>query len=143
MINFFYFLVLMSLCNLCYADDFGKVRGIVTSEEDGLPLVGVNISILNTNLGTITDGNGNYTILKVPSGNYSIKYDYIGRATKIIEDINIGASLSTNLDASLKESVIEGEEVIVSGKRKIIQDDITSSTIYMLSLIHISEPTRH
>ena len=80
MINFFYFLVLMSLCNLCYADDFGKVRGIVTSEEDGLPLVGVNISILNTNLGTITDGNGNYTILQVPSGNYSIKYDYIGRA---------------------------------------------------------------
>ena len=131
MINFFYFLVLMSFCNLCYADDFGKVRGIVTSEEDGLPLVGVNISILNTNLGTITDGNGNYTILQVPSGNYSIKYDYIGRATKIIEDINIGASLSTNLDASLKESVIEGEEVIVSGKRKIIQDDITSSTIYM------------
>ena len=67
---------------------------------------------------------------RVPSGNYSIKYDYIGRATKIIEDINIGASLSTNLDASLKESVIEGEEVVVSGK-KIIQDDITSSTIYM------------
>ena len=112
-------------------DDFGKVRGTVTSIETGLPLVGVNISVLKTDLGSVTDMKGNYTILRIPSGVYDIRFDYIGRENQVIESVNVGASLSTNLDISMRESVIEGEEIIVSGKRKIIQDDVTSSTVYM------------
>ena len=41
--------------------------GLVTSEEDGQPVVGASILVNGTTLGTITDIDGKFTITNVPS----------------------------------------------------------------------------
>ena len=44
-----------------------RVTGIVTSSEDGLPVTGASVLVKGTNVGTITDIDGNFTINNVPS----------------------------------------------------------------------------
>lgn len=44
-----------------------KVTGNVTSEEDGLPVVGASVLVKGTTIGTVTDIDGNFTLTNVPS----------------------------------------------------------------------------
>ena len=44
-----------------------RVTGVVTAEEDGLPVVGASVLVSGTTLGTITDIDGKFTITNVPS----------------------------------------------------------------------------
>ena len=48
------------------------VTGTVTSEEDGLPIVGASVTVKGTQLGTATDMDGHFTIANVPASAKSI-----------------------------------------------------------------------
>ena len=41
-----------------------KVTGHVTSDEDGLPVVGASVLVEGTTVGTVTDIDGNFTLTK-------------------------------------------------------------------------------
>lgn len=43
------------------------ISGIVTSEEDGEPVVGASVLVTGTSLGCVTDIDGKFTIADVPS----------------------------------------------------------------------------
>jgi hypothetical protein len=43
------------------------VSGVVISEEDGEPVVGASVLVKGTSLGTVTDIDGKFTIVDVPS----------------------------------------------------------------------------
>jgi len=127
---FIAFIIIISF-TLLKASDLGKLRGKVLTNDTNIPLMGVNVVVVGTYKGTFTDNNGNYTILGIPSGEYDIRFEYIGYAPKIIQKINIQSNLSTTLDVKLVQTVIAGEEVVVSGKRSIIQVDETASKTYL------------
>ena len=122
--------ILFFLITLLKGSDLGKLRGRVLTDNN-MPLMGVNVLVLGTNKGTFTGKNGYYTILGIPSGEYDIRFEYIGYSPKTIQTINVQSNLSTTLDVELVQTVIEGEEVIVSGKRSIIQVDETASKTYL------------
>ena len=44
-----------------------KVTGVVTSEEDGLPVVGASVLVKGTTQGTGTDMDGKFELSNVPS----------------------------------------------------------------------------
>ena len=44
------------------------VNGTVTSSGDGLPLIGVNVKVQNTNTGAVSDFDGNFSISNVVPG---------------------------------------------------------------------------
>ena len=56
----------------------GKLAGKVTIKDSGEPMIGANVLINDTDLGTATDAEGNYYILQVPPGKYSIRFTMIG-----------------------------------------------------------------
>ena len=58
-------LLLMSVC--AFAQNI-TVQGNVTSDEDGLPIIGASVLVVGTTTGTITDIDGNFTIQNVPQG---------------------------------------------------------------------------
>lgn len=58
-----------------------KVTGVVISEEDGLPVVGASVSIKGTNLGTITNINGNFTLPDVPNTAKTLTVSFVGLKT--------------------------------------------------------------
>lgn len=48
------------------------VSGVV-KDLNGIPLIGVTVSVLNTTTGTITDADGKYTLMYPPMQNFSLR----------------------------------------------------------------------
>lgn len=57
------------------------VSGVVTSSEDGSPIIGASVKIVGTTSGTVTDIDGNFT-LDVASNKAELEFSYIGMVTK-------------------------------------------------------------
>ncbi|WP_378174957.1 mucoidy inhibitor MuiA family protein [Aquimarina sp. SS2-1] len=89
-----------------YNPNIKTVSGIVTDDE-GLPLPGVNVIERGTNNGAITDFDGKYTI-QIKQGK-QLSFSYLGFTT---EDITIGSSI---VNISLEPDNSELEEVVVAG----------------------------
>ncbi|MBO6576026.1 MAG: carboxypeptidase-like regulatory domain-containing protein [Rhodothermales bacterium] len=105
----------------------GKIAGRVTDAVSGEPLIGVNVLIESTQQGTVTDLDGNYVILNVRPGDYTLVFSYIGFATQRINEVRVITGQTTRYDLEMSEQVIEGEEVIVTAERPLIQKDLTAS----------------
>ncbi|MBL7111659.1 MAG: TonB-dependent receptor [Bacteroidales bacterium] len=109
----------------------GKIRGKVTSTFDGLPLVGVNVIVEDTPFGAATDEKGQFVILRLPSGTYTLRVEMIGYRPHVIKDVQVTTGLTTNLDAVLIPGAISLEEIVVIAERPVVQQDLTSSTQYV------------
>lgn len=86
---------------LCWFDVISQTRtiaGTLTSEE-GEPLPGVNILIKGTEIGTVTDANGNYSI-SAPVGS-TLVFSFIGMQTK--EVLVTGDNLSRKKPKKIHE----------------------------------------
>ena len=105
----------------------GKLAGKVTIKDSGEPMIGANVIINDTNLGAATDADGNYYILQVPPGTYSVRFTMIGYQDLIMNNVRIQVDLTTTINASLSESVIGMNEVVVQAERPMIQTDVTYS----------------
>ena len=81
------------------------VSGVIT-DENGESLIGVNIVIRGTTIGTITDIDGKYS-LAIPAGGGDLQISYIGYKTKIqpITGSNINIRLEEDT-AMLEETVV-------------------------------------
>jgi len=107
----------------------GKISGKTTDAATGESLPFVNIIVLNTSTGAASDIDGNYFILNIPPGVYSVKASAIGYNAVTFQNINIASGLTTTLDFSLAPTSIElKEEVIVIAEKPLVQKDITAST---------------
>lgn len=104
---FMTFLVAFSFCVNLFSQD-KIVTGKVTTAEDGSGLPGVSVQVKGTNLGTTTDGSGNYT-LSIPNANKSLKFTFIGFASKEVE---IGKQ--TTINVTLVTDVQQLSEVVVT-----------------------------
>ncbi len=82
------------------------VTGTVTSEEDGLPIVGASVTVKGTQQGTATDMDGHFTIANVPASAKSIVVSYIGMDTQELHITkNMKIKMSSN-SQSLDEVMV-------------------------------------
>lgn len=105
----------------------GKLRGRVTDKESGEPLIGANVVIEGTTLGASTDINGEYVILSIPPGIYTVKASYIGYAPVTIANIRISSNITTTLDIQLSTTAIQVEAVEIVAERPLIQRNTTNT----------------
>lgn len=106
----------------------GKIAGRVTDANTGDPLPGVNVVIAGTTQGTTTSLDGYYFILNVKPGTYAVQASFIGFATVIVEDVRVQIDKTATVDFVLRDEVIEGEEVVITAERPLVQRDLTSTT---------------
>lgn len=85
-----------------------KIIGKVTDEE-GMPLPGVTVLIKGTQLGTATDGDGNYQ-LTVPAQGHALVFTMVGMETR---EETIGERSEINV--TMVADVNEMKEVVVTG----------------------------
>ena len=107
----------------------GKISGTVTDAEAGDPLIGAQVQIVGTMMGAATDMNGNYFILNVPPGNYTIKVTMMGYTTQEIENVRSQLDVTTPLDVALSSTVIEGEVVSVVAERPVVDKSMTATKV--------------
>ncbi|MCH6575013.1 MAG: carboxypeptidase-like regulatory domain-containing protein, partial [Bacteroidetes bacterium] len=80
---------ILFLPGIVLAGTTGKLKGKVTDQQTGEPLIGANILVLGTSFGAATDVNGDYTIGPLEPGFYEVKFSYIGYQTKTISNLRI------------------------------------------------------
>jgi len=95
------------------------ISGVVT-DNNGEPMIGVNVTVVGTTNGTITDVNGHYSIST--GGKSKLQFSFIGYLPKIV-DINN----QTKVDVKLVEDSKTLDEVVVIGYGTVKKRDLTGS----------------
>ena len=119
--------VLLLVVSILSGGTTGKLTGRVVDQATGEPLIGCNIIIVGQNQGAATDEKGQYFILNIMPGTYTVKAMMIGYATATVQDVQISVDLTTTLDFSLAVEVLGGEEITVMAQRPTVKMDLTSS----------------
>jgi len=127
--NCFKALALTVLISYLPASTVGKISGTVTDNASGEALAGANVMIAGTGLGGSADENGNYFIINVPPGSYSVTASYIGYESVTLEGISVNVDKTSKADFGLAAGAVEGAAVTVTAERPIIQKDLTSSEL--------------
>ncbi len=107
----------------------GKIVGHVKDKKTGEPLIGVNVIIAGTYLGAATDIDGDYTIVNVPIGEYSVKASMVGATTILKTNVVVQTDRITTVDFELEQTTIQGKEVVVTAQRDILHKDVSSSQV--------------
>ena len=118
--------VLLSVACL-FAGTTGKISGVVLDGETHSPLPGVNVVIEGSMMGAATDMDGNFYVINIPPGIYTLKAMMMGYATTKVTDIRVKVGLTTTVNFKMNPALLEGEEVTIVAEKPLIQKDITSS----------------
>ncbi len=96
------------------------VAGKVT-DSNGVPLPGVTIIIKGTTKGTITDGEGNYSLSDVPD-NATLGFSFVGMKTR---EVDVAGKSIVNI--ILTEETVGIDEVVAIGYGTVKRGDLTGS----------------
>ena len=83
-----------------------KVNGIVISQDDGQPVMGVSVLVVGTNTGTVTGSDGRFS-LTVPAGKSMLRISYVGMET-------LEVSARPNMRIVLRSGDTNLDEIVVT-----------------------------
>src|SRR5512139_1376968 len=73
----------------------GKISGKVTDAGTGEPLVGANVVVVGTSMGAATNVAGEFVILNVPSGTYTLRTSYVGYQMITLSNVRVNEGLTS------------------------------------------------
>jgi len=109
----------LSLTNVSHGQQ--TVSGTVTDGETGDPLPGVNIRVVDTDAGTVTNPDGEYE-LTIPSDGEALRFSFVGYDA---QTVSIGDQ--TTINVILQPATLTGNEVVVTGYSERRRADVTGS----------------
>ena len=83
-----------------------RVNGIVVSQDDGQPVIGVSVLVVGTNIGTVTGSDGRFS-LTVPAGKSQLRFSYVGMET-------LEVSARPNMRIVLRSGSTNIDEIVVT-----------------------------
>src|SRR4030042_6730114 len=126
----------MLLCTAGYLLAQMEITGKVT-DVSGNSIPGVNVIIKGTDIGTITDADGNYSIPDVPS-DATLVFSFVGMLT---EEAEVGSQ--TEINIMLVEDILSLDEVVVIGYGTVKRKDLTGAVSSVKSEDIIIAPTHN
>jgi len=129
-------IVVQSMCGLPSLADAGegmsgKISGRVVELDSGQPMVGATIYIEEAGIGAVAAQDGSYTIINVPPGLYTVRASMVGFGTVRKAEVRVSIDRTTRVDFELAVEIIQGEEVLITATRPIIEVDRTTSASYV------------
>lgn len=122
-------IIILIVTGTVYPGTTGKIAGEVRDVQTGEALSGANIIIEGTHWGTAADLNGDYVILNIRPGSYTLKISMMGYKEYIVENVRVRIDLTTTVNGNMETTVVSGESVSVIAERPLVQMDMTSSLI--------------
>lgn len=114
--KFYLLTIILSIVSLCYGTNKGSLHGTVIDSCTKKPLLGVNVILKGTQLGSSTNEYGYYLLENISEGEYEICFSMIGYKERV-EVIKITPNEAKVLDISLVINPIKMNEVQVVAKR--------------------------
>jgi hypothetical protein len=92
----------------------GKVVDQVT--QTGLPGASITVPGSEPLKGTVTDGNGNFVLLEIPTGRVNLRISFLGYESSYLSEIPISSEKEVILNIALQESLEQLSEVVITDK---------------------------
>jgi hypothetical protein len=121
--NLRYFLAMFSLVFQVIVLGQGKIVTGNVTDERGTPLPGVSVVIPGTSRGTITDVNGNYSII-FEEGQNVLQFSFIGFKKEIIK-VQDQSVINVQMEPDIKDL----DEVVVIGYGTMRKSDLTGAVV--------------
>jgi hypothetical protein len=93
----------------------GTLIGRVNDSETKMPLPGASVILPGNGLGASAGSDGKFLIANIPIGSYSVQFRYLGYEMTTQTDVIVRPRRATVIEAELKPSSIQMEQVVVSG----------------------------
>ncbi len=135
-------LFLLAVCVPAVLFAAGKIRGKVLDKETREALVGANVSVEGSTMGAATDVDGEYIILNVPAGVYTLKATYVGYAPVSISNLRVNNDLTTSLDFTLASEAVSIQGVEIIAERPLVNKNATNAVRITTSEDIASIPVR-
>lgn len=120
-------LVTFGLPDEAQAGTTGKIRGKITDESTGEPLVGAVVVMEDLGVGVTTDEDGDYVIINVPPGAHAVNASIIGYENVTKTRVVVNVDRTTTLDFDLSTAAIGMEPVTVEAEREVVPMDVSGS----------------
>ncbi len=111
--------------SLSIASTSGKITGHVTLEDTKESAVSASVLILELKIGAKTDFEGNYTILNVPPGTYTLRFSYVGYRSVKIDSVIITSGVTFTQNVTLKAESVQRSEIVIKAEPPKVQLDVT------------------
>lgn len=143
--------ILLSLASICLFftqlnAQTGVLRGNISNESTGEPLVGATVFVIGTYKGGLTDEKGNFNITGIKAGDYSIRFTYVGFTEKLYNGISIPSGGVKTMDVTMVEVGATLGEVEIVGKKNLIdlesgksETDVTAKDIAQMSVTNVQD----
>lgn len=119
---------------VAWAGTTGQLSGVVRDSKTGEAVSLASVAIPDLKRGAVTDAQGNYVILNIPAGHYSVRVSLLGYISQLRQDVEIIPDFNTRLDFSIESTVLTNvPEVVIRAQRPLIQKDVTGSTKFLSS----------
>jgi len=112
------------------AQDTGTVQGTVVDGQ-GRPLPGAQVAVAGTQRGSVTDGQGNYSIEGVPTGEQTLRAQFVGYKPQT-QTVSIEAGETVTADFTLQQDLLQMEEAVVTGsfqERSKMESSVAITTL--------------
>ncbi|MCB1128052.1 MAG: TonB-dependent receptor, partial [Verrucomicrobiae bacterium] len=118
---------------------YGILQGRIISGA-GQPLPYAQVFIEKTPFGAATDGEGDFTIVRVPAGRYRVQVQMLGYRSEQ-RNVTIAPGVVSRLDLSLVEDALRLEEIVTTAARNPIRKMESSVAITTANGDQIAERT--
>ncbi len=109
----------------------GTLTGRVAAADNGAPLPGANVILLETDLGATTDSAGAYVLTNLPPGTYRLQASFIGYTRTTVEDVKVLFNLTTAIDIALQAEVLQGKDITVVASHQNIKREVSANLAIM------------
>ena len=116
----------------------GTVTGQVTAATTGQPINGVQVSIVDTNLGGLTNADGRFLVNGVPAGSYTVRAVYVGYGTET-QEVSVPAGGAATVDFAMQVSAVAMDEIIVTGTAGAVERRKLGTSAVSLNVTDIAE----
>jgi outer membrane receptor protein involved in Fe transport len=111
-----------------YSQGVGRVLGKVLDAGTRKPLPFANIVILDTQFGAVSSEDGEYIIVGIPPGVYSVRASLIGYTGVVRKDVRVVADQAARANFELQQVAVGGkDEVVIWSTRPMVEVDVAST----------------
>ena len=118
----------------------GTVTGQVVAATTGQPINGVQITVMETSQGSLTNANGRFLITRVPAGTYTVQAMYVGYGTQTME-ATVSPGGAATLQFEMEVSAVAMDELIVTGTAGAVERRKLGTSAASLDVTSVAEVT--
>lgn len=118
----------------------GKIAGTVrdASNNEVLPFTNVSVEAvwqngveipLNKKLGAVTDIQGEFFIINLAPGLYTLKVTMMGYESTVRTKVKVSVDYTSRIDFRINPQALQMGEVVIESKSEMIKKDLTSSAV--------------